>query len=281
MRVKSLHIYPVKSMQGCALDGVVLTEKGPEHDRLWMVTDENYRFLTQRQKSQMATIKTEVLSDGELRLETPDGKAITLAPPQNTEIMNAAVWKDNVAVFDAGEEAAEFISDFLGERCRFVYQVPDAKREADPEYSKSGDHVSLADGFPLLLTNTASLDALDLPDDITMDRFRANIVLEGLEAFEEDDIHILKIGDVEIELVKPCSRCVVTTKDQKTGEQISKEPIATLAKLRRGTKGVYFGQNAIPRKLGTIKAGDKVEIISRKSEPVRQLAPVKLSYKRR
>ncbi len=280
MKVSSLHIYPVKSMQGVTVDEFAVTEKGPQHDRLWMVTDENYRFLTQRQISKLATIKTHIADDGALVLTLGNGRSHTIAVPGHGDISQASVWKDDVAVFDAGEDAAEALSGYLGKTCRLVYQAPNAQRMTDPEYGQEGDHVSLADGFPILITNVASLTALNLPEDITMDRFRANIVLDGLKPFEEDDIRVLKIGDVELELVKPCARCVVTTQDQKSGERVTKEPIATLVKLRRGTKGAYFGQNAVPRQLGTIKAGDKVEIVSRRSAEHMQLVPVQLKFAR-
>ncbi len=71
---------------------------------------------------------------------------------------------------------------------------------------------------------------------------------------------------VELDLVKPCVRCVMTTYDQNTGVKENNEPIATLAKVRHGAadglKGVFFGQNAVPDKFGSIHVGDRVEILS-------------------
>ena len=124
-----------------------------------------------------------------------------------------------------------------------------------------------------MVTNTASLEALNAeiaPEHrVTMARFRPNIVISGLEAFEEDTILRLKIGTVELELTKPCSRCKITTLDQKTGTASpAGEPLATLARLRRGKgdglQGVFFGENAVVRKAGVIRRGDQIEILSRK-----------------
>ena len=101
-----------------------------------------------------------------------------------------------------------------------------------------------------------------------MERFRPNIVLEGAEPFEEDVIHEIKIGDVVLEFVRPCSRCKITTINQTEGASTSDEPLRTLGRVRRGKgdglEGVFFGQNAIPRKLGVVKVGDNVEILSKR-----------------
>ena len=140
------------------------------------------------------------------------------------------------------------------------------------DYSQQGDQVSFADGFPLLITNLASLEKLNTHfpsnSEIEMARFRPNIILTGAQPFEEDIIHEIKIGDATLEFVKPCTRCMITTIDQRNGISLSDEPLRTLGKVRQGNggglNGVFFGQNAIPRKLGIIKVGDEIEILSKK-----------------
>ena len=137
--------------------------------------------------------------------------------------------------------------------CRLV-RLPDGFiRLTDGNYSRPGDNVSFADGFPLLVTNLASLGKLrnHFPPNVVigMERFRPNIVLDGIHPFEEDFIHEIRISDVVLEFVKPCNRCMVTTIYQSEGG---------------GLQGVFFGQNAIPRKLGAIAVGDNVEILSKK-----------------
>jgi uncharacterized protein YcbX len=145
----------------------------------------------------------------------------------------------------------------------------DAERLSSEKYSEPRP-VSFADGYPILITNTASLKALNKhivaagADSVPMKRFRPNIVIDGDEAWSEDNWKQITIGDVKLDLVKPCTRCVVTTLDPVTGVKQGKEPLRTL-RARRLSKdpeidGVLFGWNAVPRTLGRIGVGDKVSI---------------------
>jgi uncharacterized protein YcbX len=108
--------------------------------------------------------------------------------------------------------------------------------------------VAFSDGFPVLVCNRASLDELNtrMPEPIPMERFRPNVVLQGLPPFAEDHIASLQIGPVTLSLVKPCTRCVITSTDQRTGER-STNPLPVLRKFRfdRSLLGVTFGENAI------------------------------------
>jgi uncharacterized protein YcbX len=132
----------------------------------------------------------------------------------------------------------------------------DAVRQVDRDFFEKDQNVSFADAFPLLLTNSASLADLNskLEQSVSMSRFRPNIVFEGGVAFEEDDWKQVSIGGVDFDLVKPCSRCGMTTigEDGKLG----KEPLKTLAGYRRNEYGVCFGQNLVHRSLGMLKVGD-------------------------
>ena len=131
--------------------------------------------------------------------------------------------------------------------------------------------VSFADAFPVLVTTTASLAALNREIEghggqaVRMGQFRPNLVIDCNEAWAEDRWTKLQIGEVVLDLVKPCDRCVVTTTDQTTGEINGKEPLASLARIRRSTdpriKGVLFGVNAVPRALGRIRIGDAVRAV--------------------
>ena len=107
---------------------------------------------------------------------------------------------------------------------------------------------NVADAFALLVTNESSLRDLNsrLDRPLPMARFRPNLVLEGLEPFAEDDIDLIRLGNIELRCVKACLRCVVTTTDQMTGQREGNEPLRTLKKYRwRSMGGVAFGVNAI------------------------------------
>src|SRR5690606_10482621 len=108
--------------------------------------------------------------------------------------------------------------------------------------------VAFPDGYPVLVCNSASLADLNarMPEAIPMGRFRPNIVLSGLPAFAEDRIDTVQIGPVTLRLVKPSTRCVITSTDQLTGERTT-NPLPVLRKFRfnRELLGVTFGENAI------------------------------------
>ena len=91
-----------------------------------------------------------------------------------------------------------------------------------------------------------------------MDRFRPNIVFEGGEAFAEDDWKDVRIGTATFRRVKPCSRCVMITTDQKTGKRTD-EPIRTLNTYRKHGKHVNFGQNLLCVEQGSIKLSDEFQ----------------------
>jgi uncharacterized protein YcbX len=135
----------------------------------------------------------------------------------------------------------------------------------NPDYSKPGDEVSFADAFPLLLISQAAVDALNmkLPRAVPMLRFRPNLVVEHTAPHAEDGWKRIRVGAVEFDLVKPCSRCVFTTVDFTNGTfDPSGEPLRTLTTYRRTERGVTFGQNVIPRGSGTVRVGDEVEVLA-------------------
>ena len=280
--VHSLFIHPLKSGKAVAVDAVDMMTRGPKGDRLWMVVDEAGKFLTQRQNAKLSQIDAQLDGAGGLFLKVsgmPDLHVGAEAARKLNQRREVEIWKDKCLAFDAGDEAAVWFERFLDTKCRLVGQLEEPIRPVKAEYGGQGEVVSFADDFPVLLATMPSLKALEphFTSPITMNRFRPNIVTDGNGAFEEDVWHRIKIGEVEFDVTKPCPRCVVTTIDQATGEKPSKEPIETLVKFRRGKKGAYFGQNLLSRVLGTIRVGDKVEILKTGTSHA-ELEGVRLSF---
>jgi len=293
--VKSMSIYPLKSGAGLSVEAAELAQRGLWADRKFMLVhakanDEGvYRFISQRDKGaeKLALVKAlpYEASDGpRMMFEFPDEHRLLVKrdAPRNSLLVN--VWKDTLAGNEHSSLASNMFSTYLNIDCRLVEFREDTMRQSDLSFSQKGDQTAFADGFPLLITNQASLDALnaEIPQEhrVEMSRFRPNIVLEGLAPFEEDTISALQIGDTVIELVKPCTRCKLVTVDQETSDIPSKDPLQTLARVRRGKadglQGVFFGQNAVPRHLGTMNVGDDVKILSRKPmHPAVQQAKLK------
>ncbi|MFE2292379.1 MOSC domain-containing protein [Streptomyces sp. NPDC059452] len=268
--LRSVHLYPVKSLAAHASDEVAVEPWGLDGDRRWMLVDKASRAITQRQQPFMARISAELLPGGGVALSAPGHPPLRVEVPGSGSLIDVELHRDTVTVAEAGAEAHAWFSEVLGSETRLVHlDDPARRRHVDPEFARPGDMVSFADGYPLLLTTTASLDALnalvaagDRPHEgpLPMDRFRPNVVVDGVGAWAEDGWRRIAIGEVPFSVVKPCGRCVITTTDQRTAER-GKEPLATLARHRRVGNQLLFGQNLIPDGPGIIRVGDPVKIL--------------------
>lgn len=277
-QLSALNVYPVKSVTGSAPGAATVEPWGLAGDRRWMVVEPDGRYVTQRQQPRLALASAEPLPDGGVRL-TAEGHApltVTAPGPGNPSVPSPVtvpvmLARTEVDVVPVGADADAWFSAFLGTEVRLVHlDDPARRRPLTPEYARGAETVSLADEFPLLLTTTASLHALnsliaqgDHPDEgpLPMNRFRPNVVIDGTAPWAEDDWRRIRIGEVVFRVPKPCSRCVITTTDQSTGER-GKEPLRTLARHRRSGDRLLFGQNLVPEGRGTLRLGDPVEILA-------------------
>lgn len=264
MRLSAITVYPVKSCAGTDLSSVELDRFGPSGDRRWMVIRPSGAFLTQRDLPIMSQIGVAETSTG-IRLFGA-GPALDIAcPGAEAPVRFVTVWEDSVRARDAGDPAAAWLSNVLATPCRLVYMPDDTKRRVDGIYASQGETVGFADAFPLLLISRASLDDLNsrLPTAVPMNRFRPNLEVEGCEAFAEDGWRRIRIGELEFDVAKPCSRCVVPSIIQESG---ARDPHINraLASFRRRERQIYFGQNLLYRQLGKLSVGDSVEVLEAK-----------------
>ena len=291
MRLAGIRIYPIKSCGGIAVANAVLEPRGLAGDRRYMLVDERGRFLTQREHPRMATIR--VREAGGRPSDTPeqrpaeDGRAsdaparcsvaagwVVEAPGQEALSLPASlplgpqrkstVWRDTLELTEADPAVNRWFSDALDLPCRLVNMSEGHLRPLKAGRGRDGDQVSLADGAPVLLTATASLAQLNvrLPRPVRMLNFRPNLVAETETPFEEDWWERIRVGEAEFDVAWACTRCVLTTIDPETAvKDPGGEPIRTLKTFRRGPEGVMFGQNLIPRRLGTVSVGDPIYII--------------------
>lgn len=265
MRIAALHIYPVKSMRGVAVPSLDLEPWGPRGDRRWMVVDAVGRFVTQREHPVLATVEAR-LTEGGLHLSKDDYGAVDLDAPAPHQRQEVTIFRARVDAAASSGQAAEWISDLLGEPCRFVFM--DQPASARPTALGTGC-VSFADEYPVLLTNAASLDNFNRQagQQTPMARFRPNLVVEGAQAWAEDGWAGLSIGDVSFDVVQDCGRCVITTIDQQRGEKaVDAEPLRSLGALRRDPKGkTLFGIHLRPLTSGRVVVGDLVEVTGRRA----------------
>ncbi|NWL77936.1 MOSC domain-containing protein [Pseudomonas taiwanensis] len=265
LRLSSLYRYPMKSAIGEPLQHARLDALGLAGDRRWMLVDaENGRFLTQRAFPHMSQLSARWNDAGGLTLSTQGQPALDVPLPEpDNNLRGTFVWGAPMHVPDAGDEAAQWLSDFLGKACRLVH-VPEHRARDIPGSLLPEEKVGFADGFPLLLIGQASLEDLSerVGRPLEMLRFRPNLVVEGSDAYAEDGWKRIRIGGIEFSVAKGCSRCILTTIDPATGERSAdREPLTTLKTYREREGEVYFGQNLINRSAGVLEVGMEVEVL--------------------
>lgn len=248
-QIEGLFVYPFKSARGHAREEVRLGRTGFEWDRHWMAVDTQGKFISQRTHPRLALLVPEIQSET-LVLRAPQlpDLRVPLSADAGAPVA-VRVWADECAALDQGEGPAQWLSRFLGEDLRMVRVIATPERVANPQYAGSdAKRITFVDGFQMLVCNRASLEELNarMPEPVPMERFRPNIVLGGLPAFAEDRIDSLTVGDITLRLVKPCTRCIITSTDQRTGER-STDPLPVLRTYRmdHALHGVKFGENAV------------------------------------
>lgn len=263
MHVTSLHLYPIKGCRGHAVDSLAIDSLGPVGDRRLMLVDTRDRFISQRERPQLATI-TPTLADDTLSATAPGLGQLNHVLATNGAIRAVTIWGSvGLQVVDQGDAAAAWFSSAIGQSCRLVRCGAMTHRPIDPTYSPRPDaETSFTDGYPVLAVTEASLEALNrhLATPVPIGRFRPNVVVGGATPWSEDDWHAVAVGEVTLDAVKPCVRCVVTTTNQETGDRDpNQEPLRTLARIHTLPQfGVSFGQNLVSRGAGVICAGDPV-----------------------
>ena len=268
MEISALYYFPVKSLQGHKCKSLAIDAFGAANDRRWMLVDSDNQFLSQRRLRSMAQLKATVIGEG-VRLENPEGAHIEVHRPHSgarTRVVR--VWDDDVTACDAGDDAAEWLSEQLQYPVRLVTMGEEFHRPL--KHPRADRQVGFADAAPLLVISQESLDDLNarIAEPVSMLRFRPNLVIKGCEPFAEDRWNTLTIhtsdGPLVLDCTHPCARCAIPGLHPFTG-RAQKEPLRTLAQYRRWEDGqIYFGMNLAPalgdQKPVTIHLGDKVSV---------------------
>lgn len=270
LSVNEIWIYPIKSTRGLLLDESGVEHSGLHNDRRWMLIDANDKFITQRECGALSQVVAQAQGNA-WRVCAPGMTDLLMQTPgTNAQPILGQVWSNQkVPVVLADDATNLWFSHYLAQPVRAVYQADNHSRLINEPQAQANDTVSLADGYPLLLIGTASLADLNtrLKVPVDMRQFRPNIVVNTLQPFIEDSWKKIRIGAVEFDVAKNCSRCVLTTRNPDSGElNTEREPLRTLSQYRRQEGGVMFGQNLIPRGLkpnsNRIYRGDNIEILA-------------------
>lgn len=271
-RIAALSYYPVKGCAGTSVDDATLTPAGLAHDRSFMVTGADGVFRSQRRHPQLALIRPEISSDGgRLTLHGPGLDLLTIDVDTFGARRDVELFGAPYKGIDQGDEAAGWLSEFLGAPTRLMRVPPEHNRVTDgrtPGTSGYADscavHVLSRSTLDLLNERLAERGSAPLP----MDRFRPNIVVEGWdEPHVEDRARHITMGEAELGYAKPAIRCVVTVVDQGVGAKAGPEPLRTLADYRRAAEGgVAFGTKFAVLRPGELSVGDQV-IVGSWGEP--------------
>ncbi|OYT98212.1 MAG: MOSC domain-containing protein [Burkholderiales bacterium PBB1] len=257
VQLAALYVHPIKSCGGSAPAEALLIETGLEFDRAWMVVDAQGRFVTQRQLPRMALIQT-TLNSRDMLLRAPGMLAWSVPLDEVGTQRQVTVWNDEVAAFDMGHATAQWFSDFLGQPLRLVRFDPANKRLASAQWTGTIEAAAaFSDEYPLLVTSQASLEELNCrivatgAAPVTMQRFRPNLVLSGLDAHGEDHLDEIHFstpdGPVRLKLVKPCARCSIPDVDPLTAEAGHSvgDALAAYRADARLNGALTFGMNAV------------------------------------
>jgi uncharacterized protein YcbX len=256
--IASLHVYPIKSCGGIALNEALVVETGLEFDRAWMVVDAAGQFVTQRELPRMVLIQP-TLKTSEMVLRAPGMLALHVALDRVEAPTRATVWDDEVAAYDMGDLCAQWFTDFLGRPLRLVRFDPEQKRLSNHDWTGSLDaENAFADGFPILVASTEGMAEFNRRlaaaghNAVTIARFRPNLVLDGLDAHGEDALDEIVFdgaegGPVRLKLVKPCARCPIPDVDPATGEpgHAVGDVLASYRADARMKGALTFGMNAV------------------------------------
>ncbi|MEO5563163.1 MAG: MOSC N-terminal beta barrel domain-containing protein [Chitinophagaceae bacterium] len=271
LQISRLFVYPIKSLGGISVPSALLTDRGFQYDRRWMLVDEQNQFMTQREYPQMALLQTDITSEGISIFHKNDIHERILVPfwcPSDIKL-TVQVWDDYCEAVFVSREIDQWLSKRLDVTCRLVFMPDDSLRKVDPKYAvRENNYTSLSDGYPILLLSQSSLDDLNsrLDKPLPMNRFRPNMVIMGANPYEEDEMADFMIRGVHFYGVKLCGRCVMTTINQESLEK-GKEPLKTLSTYRQKENSIKFGQNVIYSTTGiSLKTGDRIEIIQRKAK---------------
>lgn len=271
--VSQLYIYPVKSLGGVPVNSVKITDRGFEYDRRWMLIDSNNNFLTQRENAVMALLQVEIKNEGLKVFHKQNENEFIIIPfqQQKNERVQTNIWGVPCTPLLVDNEVDKWFSKALGMTCRLVYMDDATQVMIDERYNINNSLTSFSDGYPILMTSEASMNDLNnrLKEQLSISRFRPNIVIAGSAPYEENSMQEFMINEINFYGVKPSARCVVTTIDQHTGIK-GKEPLKTLATYRSMNNKIYFGENVIAASTGIVSVGDSITILKTKESLLHQ-----------
>jgi uncharacterized protein YcbX len=260
LKVSALFIYPVKSLGGIPVNSALVTDRGFQYDRRWLLVDAQNRFMTQRDFPQMALLQTSIASKGLQIKNKINGSELSIPfEPKAAAVIEVQVWNDICEARVVSEEANGWFSETFSFPCKLIYMPDATHRFVDKSYAQHNEITSFSDAYPFLMIGESSLQDLNnrLAEPLPMNRFRPNIVFIGAGAYAEDSMRHFTINKIDFYGAKLCARCPIPTINQDNAIK-GQEPLRTLASYRQRNNKVFFGQNLLHRGSGVISIGDEL-----------------------
>jgi hypothetical protein len=252
--VARLNVTPVKGTRLAHPASVELTLEGIIGNRRFHFVDAHGELASCTDVGALMRLGSEWdRRTGEIAIGFPDGTRVS----SDARRLGAA----HVTDFDGKPVPGSFVdgpideaaSAFAGRPLRLVM----ADREGDgPDVHR----LSLVG-----LASVADLGARHGRPELDPRRFRMNLELDGLAAFEEEgwDGGRLRVGEAVIHVLGQVPRCVATTRDPATGVKDfdTLKHIAAYRPLMTGPRGVPFGMYAEVEVPGRVALGSPVEVL--------------------
>ncbi|GAA1449987.1 MOSC domain-containing protein [Mycobacterium cookii] len=274
MRLVRLNVHPLKSAAIRPVGSAAVLARGLVDDRSWMLVGPDDRLVSARELPALFRVvadtpATDPTVSSALRLRAVGHRDLAVDLPGGPEVL-VHLFSLDLPATPAGPEADAWLRDVLGTDVRLVWCHDPTRRRLQPGFSSPADHTAFADSFPVTVASLASLRRLDdwileraleegeePPEPLPVERFRANLVVDGDEPFAEDRWAEVRVGEVRFRVAKPVGRCVMATLDPAT-LRTAKEPTRTLARHRLVDGRTLFAAHLVPLAEGTIRVGDEV-----------------------
>ncbi|TFV57569.1 MOSC domain-containing protein [Geodermatophilus sp. DF01-2] len=235
MRIAELWRYPVKSLQGERLTGTEVGPEGLSGDRQWALFDLGTGYgLTARRVPQLLFASGRLRPDGAVEVVLPDGSVTS-----DDAVLSAWLGRpvELRAAADAPGERRYENPAGVGEEDEYDWDAFTGARGAFHDSSRT--RVSLV--------STGTLGTWDRR------RFRANVLLDG----EGEDAlvgHQVRLGGVELDVVKQVDRCVMVTRPQPGGIGRDTAVLKTIHRQRDG----FLAIGALVARAGRVAVGDEL-----------------------
>jgi uncharacterized protein YcbX len=239
-RVVALWRYPMKSFLGERLDQVAFGPDGVVGDRRFALRDaDSGHLLSAKKFSMLMHAYAQSSADGVV-LKLPDGSSASLSDPATPAALSAWLGREvEIAEADGGPDRPTIEGDVM------------YRGRAGSFFDSSPVHV-------VTLSTLAALGRMHPNGRFDPRRFRPNIVLETPEeGFVEESWvgSTLRLGDVDLEITKPCARCVMTTHAQED-LPVDRDILRTVLAQNDEIVGVY----GVVRRDGIVRVGDEAEL---------------------